>query len=107
MQNKKNEFAEHLRDCLGSDDVAYVTKPSEQVTCRKNPEEQVGPMALHLSKFAFDEKVCSRNGPVQLHKSLTLLDHISKDGFVSSLEPVLARKPQEAPLSLMKLCKLH
>ena len=54
-------------------------------------EEEAETMFLPASLFAYEN--CSTAGPVMLHKSKLMAEHILKDGFVTHSEPLFVLPP--------------
>ncbi|CAE7275539.1 unnamed protein product [Symbiodinium sp. CCMP2592] len=88
------EFGAWLDEQIGEDAAVAYTKCAadwKQVSISREDEAQ--PMFLPASLFAYDN--CSTAGPVMLHKSKLMAEHILKDGFVSHSEPLFVLPPDK------------
>ena len=60
---------------------------------KRGEEDTMRSMFLHPGVFAFEN--CSQAGPVMLHKSKKLAEHILKDGLITHSEPIFVMKPSD------------
>ena len=73
--------------------MAYTKCAADWKQVSASKEEEAEAMFLPASLFAYEN--CSSAGPVMLHKSKLMAEHILKDGFVSHSEPVFVVAPDK------------
>ncbi|OLP74068.1 hypothetical protein AK812_SmicGene46500 [Symbiodinium microadriaticum] len=87
------EFGAWIDEQIGQDASVMYTRGSaawKQVIASR--EEEAETMFLPASLFAYEN--CSTAGPVMLHKSKLMAEHILKDGFVTHSEPLFVLPPR-------------
>ncbi|CAE7498978.1 unnamed protein product [Symbiodinium sp. CCMP2592] len=92
LQSSRDEFAAWLETQVGRNRAVDYLKWQG---ADRGQEDQAPVLTVEIQKFAFEN--CSRNGPVQLHKAMLLVDQYHVDGFLTKLEPVLIRKAANGP----------
>ena len=95
-QESRDDFAVWLRAEIEEDTVPHAKNVSDIPVVVPGNEESEPPAYAHPSMFCFSRD-CSQCGPVELHKAKSLMEQFVVDGFVSSSEPVMLKKP--VPLS--------
>ncbi|CAE7444301.1 unnamed protein product [Symbiodinium sp. CCMP2592] len=91
-QESRNDFAEWLRAEIEEDTVPHVKNAGDLPVVVPGEEESETPAYVHPCMFSFS-KDCSQCGPVELHKARSLMEQFVVDGFVSSSEPIMLKKP--------------
>ena len=95
-QEARDDFAEWLRAEIEEDTVPHARNVQDLPLVMPGKEESEPAAYVHPAMFSFSRD-CSQCGPVELHKAKSLLEQFVVDGFVSSSEPVMLKKP--VPLS--------
>ncbi|CAE7272121.1 unnamed protein product [Symbiodinium microadriaticum] len=95
-QEARDDFAEWLRAEIEEDTVPHARNVQDLPLVMPGKEESEPAAYVHPAMFSFSRD-CSQCGPVELHKAKSLLEQFVVDGFVSSSEPVMLKKPVLQP----------